>query len=267
MASAETPQGSVQRGSAGARTEETSFTAAEEAAIRAAEARLGFTFGAKDLLRRALTHRSYAYERGIDHNERLELLGDAVIGLVVTEDIFTRFDGMGEGELTQLKSYLVSRALQARAAKKLGLEGCLLVGVSEEKTGIKARVSTLANLFEALVGALYLDGGLEQCAAFLRGAILAHAGAPAAFDLKDPKTALQELVQGKEPIQPQYHLVTVDGPDHIPVFTVDVSVGGNTLARGTGSSKKEAERDAARHALIRLAALPDDQPEDAEPAR
>jgi ribonuclease-3 len=225
----------------------------EEVAVQRAEGILGFTFTSRALLRRALTHRSWAHERGRgDHNERLELLGDAVIGLVVTEDIFARFDSMGEGELTQLKSFLVSRRLQARAARKLGLDGCLLMGSSEEKSDITARVSTLANLFEAVVGALYLDGGLPHCADFLRRTILCHAKAPSPLDLKDPKTALQELVQGREPIQPQYRLVSVAGPDHLPTFTVDVVVGGDVLARGSGASKKDAEREAARNALIRL---------------
>ncbi|MBN1424557.1 ribonuclease III [Candidatus Fermentibacteria bacterium] len=246
------------------------LTPRERTAVQHAEECIGYRFSSAPLLRRALTHRSYAHEHSVgDHNERLELLGDAVIGLVVTEDIFNRFAGMGEGELTQLKSFLVSRRLQARAAKGIGLDECMLVGSSEERSGIRARLSTLANLFEAAVGALYLDGGLDAAAAFLQRVILsqAQARAPSSFDLKDPKTSLQELVQGREPIQPEYRLIAVSGPDHLPTFTVEVRIGKETLAQGSGGSKKDAEREAARNALTRLSANLPARAGDGEPDR
>ncbi len=228
--------------------------ALKAAAVAKAEELLGLSFTSKELLLRALTHRSWAHEQGLtEHNERLELLGDAVIGLVVTEDIFTRFQTLGEGALTQMKSVLVSRRLQARAARQLGLDACLLVGSSELKTGVTARVSTLANLFEAVVGALYLDAGLAAAKEFLNRTLLVDARGLASTELKDPKTALQELVQGSEPIHPQYHLVSVTGPDHSPTFTVEVLVRGEVIAQGSGPTKKEAERAAARAALARLA--------------
>lgn len=229
---------------------------------------VGYRFSSPDYLRRALTHRSWAHEHGsLAHNERLELLGDAVIGLVVTEDIFRRFADMAEGELTQLKSFLVSRRLQARAARNLGLEACLLIGASEEKSGITARISTLANVFEAVVGAIYLDGGLAPAAEFLRRTILCDARAPSHLELKDPKTELQELIQGREPIQPKYRLLAVCGPDHLPVFTVEVAVGGRVLARGTGPTKKEAEKEAARAALSLLEVRPPGQEGGGEPGQ
>lgn len=223
----------------------------ERNAIDLAEQRIETTFKSKELLKRALTHRSYAHDVGsFAHNERLELLGDAVIGLVVTVALYTRFQNLEEGDLTQLKSFLVSRRLQAKAARSLGLDECLLIGASEQRTGGRRRQSTLAGLFEAVIGALYLDHGLDAAQAVLERTVLLNIGefsSPA--ELKDPKTKLQELVQGKGFGQPAYKLLATRGPDHCPTFTVTVWIGMRELGRGTGNSKKEAERAAALEAL------------------
>jgi len=217
---------------------------------------LKIVFRSKELLRRALTHRSYAHEAGLGrNNERLELLGDAVIGLVITEELFLRFLDMEEGDLSQLKSFLVSRRLQAKAARELGLGECILLGMSEEKTGGRKRGSILAAGLEAVVGAVYLDSGLECARQLLQNVILNRAeGLASPWELKDPKSKLQELVQGRGLSQPLYKIASVTGPDHRPVFTVIVSVGGKELGSGKGSSKKEAERIAAGEAFTALAA-------------
>lgn len=223
----------------------------ERDAVSLAEQRVEVTFKSKELLKRALTHRSYAHESGsFGHNERLELLGDAVIGLVVTVALYSQFQTMEEGDLTQLKSFLVSRRLQAKAARALGLDECLLIGTSERRTGGRRRQSTLAGLFEAVIGALYLDQGLDSAKTVLERTILPNVSefsSPA--ELKDPKTKLQELVQGKGLGQPTYKLLGTRGPDHCPTFTITVWIGTRELGRGKGKSKKEAERAAALEAL------------------
>ena len=226
----------------------------EAQAILLAEKRLGFVFKRKELLRYALTHRSYAHEAGLaSHNERLELLGDAVVGLVVTEALLSRFSKMEEGDLSQLKSFLVSRRLQAKIAKHLGLSECVLLGTSEERTGGRNRSSILAGLLEALVGAIYLDQGLGHVRELLEKTLLPHAiRFTSPGELKDPKTKLQELVQGMGLGQPSYRVIDSKGPDHSPTFTVEVNVGSQRMGRGKGKSKKDAERAAATEALTAL---------------
>jgi ribonuclease-3 len=223
----------------------------EREAVRLAEQRIQVVFQSKELLRRALTHRSYAHEFGsLENNERLELLGDAVIGLVVTVTLYSRFQVMEEGDLTQLKSFLVSRRLQAKAARALGLHECLLIGTSERRTGGRKRQSTLAGLFEAVIGAIYLDQGLDVVKTTLDRTILLNISefsSPA--ELKDPKTKLQELLQGRGLGQPAYKLLSTRGPDHCPTFTITVWIGTRELGSGKGNSKKEAERAAALEAL------------------
>ncbi len=226
----------------------------EEEALRRAQDCLGTRFQSKDLLRLALTHRSYANEQGRgDYNERLEFLGDAVIGLLVTEELYRLHTELEEGGLTQLKSVLVSRKVQASVAQELGLDACILLGMSEEKTGGRERTSTLANVFEAVVGAMYLERGLETARALLRRTVLSEvATIQSPEEFKDPKTRLQELIQKSRNDQPSYHVVRTAGPDHSPTFTVTVAIRGVELGRGTGGNKKQAESAAAVAALKRL---------------
>jgi ribonuclease-3 len=216
------------------------------------EEAIGYKFRNPLLLAEALTHPSLAYETQKPHfdNQRLEFLGDAVIQIVVTEELFRRFAGFSEGRLTKLRSRLVSRpALQAYALS-FGLGGYLLMGRGEEANGGRQRASTLSDAFEALVGAIYLDAGMEAARKFL----LERAGDM--FQLlelmpeeQNPKGELQEILQGLSNIGPRYRILSQEGPDHAKTFIACVEWQGRMLGQGAGSSKKEAEAIAAADAL------------------
>ena len=229
-------------------------TPEEESAVKTAKRNLGVEFKSDGLLLRALSHRSYVHESGHgEFNERLELLGDAVIGLLVTEALFDKYRDMEEGELTQLKSVLVSRKRQAEVALELGLNESMLLGVSEHRTGGRERISTLANVLEAIVGAIYLEQGLDGSRRMLKKTLIDRIDSIEPPDeLKDPKTQLQELIQKEINEQPRYRVIRSSGPDHQPTFTMNVEIRGFELGRGSGGSKKQAERTAARNAMNRL---------------
>mgnify|MGYP006170907583 CR=1 FL=1 len=221
------------------------------------EARIGYRFRDRGLLEHALTHKSRAAEDvsgGVIDNESLEFLGDAVLGLVVADALFRRFPDYDEGQKSKIKASVVSTQSLARHAERLGLGEHLLLGRGEEKTGGRYKAALLADAYEALIAAIYLDGGLEAASAFL-GRELGHAieaGQHPDFHGEDFKSALQERLQALGRPLPQYRLVHEEGPDHRKVFHVDVVVGGDTLAGATGRAKKEAEQEAARLALARL---------------
>ena len=229
-------------------------------AHEALEAALGYRFTDRGLLEQALTHRSRAHEdpsgAGVD-NERLEFLGDAVLGLVVAERLVRDFPERDEGWTSKVKARLVSAPTLARLGEEVGLGDFLLLGRGEEKTGGRRKQSLIADTFEAVVAAIYLDGGLAAATTFLdarlRGALddlrANGAGAEAPADWK---SKLQEWLQARGRPLPAYRLTAEDGPDHRKTFTVEVSVGGDAIARGTGRSKKEAEQKAARRALADL---------------
>ena len=226
----------------------------EVSAVRTAKKNLGVDFQSDGLLLRALSHRSYVHESGYgEFNERLELLGDAVIGLLVTEALFDKYRDMEEGDLTQLKSVLVSRKRQAEIALELGLDACMLLGVSEHRTGGRERISTLANVLEAVVGAIYLEQGLDGSRRMLKKTLIDRIDSiEPPEELKDPKTQLQELIQREINEQPRYRVIRSSGPDHQPTFTMRVELCGVELGRGSGGSKKQAERTAAKNAMDRL---------------
>ena len=216
------------------------------------EERIGYKFRNSLLLAEALTHPSLAHETQQHHfnNQRLEFLGDAVLQLVITEYLFQHFGGEPEGQLTKLRSRLVSRgALKAHAAA-LDLGRYLLMGRGEDASGGRARMSTLADAFEALIGAIYLDGNLESTRKF----ILAQAQAdleqlaeePVDFN---PKGNLQELLQSISSSSPIYELLSQSGPEHAKTFVVEVLWEGTPLGQGRGNSKKEAETAAAEEAM------------------
>jgi ribonuclease III len=216
------------------------------------EERIGYKFRNSLLLAEALTHPSLGHETQQHHfnNQRLEFLGDAILQLVITEYLFRHFSGEPEGQLTKLRSRLVSRgALKAHAAA-LDLGRYLLMGRGEEASGGRARTSTLADAFEALIGAIYLDGNLENARKF----ILAQAQPdleqlaeePVDFN---PKGNLQELLQSISSNIPVYELVSQSGPEHAKTFVVDVLWEGMPLGQGRGNSKKEAETAAAEEAM------------------
>ncbi len=216
------------------------------------ESRIEYKFRNSLLLAEALTHPSLAYESQKPHfdNQRLEFLGDAVIQLVITEELFHRFPGFPEGQLTKMRSSLVSRRALAKFAGDIQLGDYLLLGKGEEATGGRKRHSTLADAFESLIGAIYLDGGSAPAKALVLRVCESEIGnMHESPEEKNPKGQLQELLQAIEPQAPVYEIVGESGPDHRRVFQAAVTWGGRTLATGKGKSKKEAEARAAAEAL------------------
>jgi ribonuclease-3 len=217
------------------------------------EDRIGYSFRDRDLLTRALTHKSYSHEaksEAIGHNETFEFLGDSVLGFVVGDLLFRNFPTIDEGALSKMKAFLVSATALAAKARGYGMGEVIRLGVGEEKTGGRQKDSLLANLFEAMIAAVYLDGGIDAVRQLIERAFAVDIGAMDEQDLlfHDYKTALQELAQGSGLPLPEYNVVDEVGPDHDKTFVVEVKVG-SMLARGEGSSKKEAQQQAARHAL------------------
>jgi ribonuclease III len=217
------------------------------------EQRIGYTFTERDLLRRALTHKSYSHEAkdtDVRHNETFEFLGDSVLGFVIGDLLFRHFPTLDEGALSKMKAFLVSASSLANKARELGMGDVILLGVGEEKTGGRKKDSLLANLFEAVIAGVYLDGGIDAARGLIESAFQPDIARIDQQDLlfQDYKTALQELAQGKGLPLPEYHVVAEVGPDHDKTFIVEVKVGSLTT-RGEGSSKKEAQQQAARQAL------------------
>lgn len=214
--------------------------------------RTGIRFGDEALLRQALVHSSYVNEHPhevLGSNERLEFLGDAVLQLVVSELLYRRHADLPEGELTRARAAVVSTPTLSRKGRELGLGRFLLLGRGEESTGGRDRPSLLENAFEALVGAVYLDGGLDRARALVERLLGDEIDrAVRGESVRDWKTALQEAVQ-RDGRAPEYSVVAASGPDHARTFEVVVLVEGRELGRGRGRSKKEAEQEAARVAL------------------
>lgn len=213
--------------------------------LAALQARLQHRFSDPRLLARALTHRSFSAE----HNERLEFLGDSVLAAVVAHQLYVENPGLPEGDLSKKKSSLVSRPSLALWAEQLGLGSHLLLGVGEESTGGRTRQSLLANAVEAVIGAMYLDGGYEAAARFIRSWC---SGKHVDLQDVDHKSRLQEVLQKRHGSPPVYELTASLGPDHDKTFSVAVRMGEAELGRGTGKTKKDAEQAAARDALARM---------------
>ena len=217
--------------------------------------RLGVAFSDMALLDEALTHSSYANESrdSIPHNERLEFLGDAVLELASSTYLYERFPAGSEGELTKMRASLVQSETLARLARRLELGACLRLGHGEAQGGGADRQNNLENAFEAVVGAVYLDGGWERAKDYVYAQLDAEIGRVRSADLPhDYKTELQERVQKSRREIISYELVDESGPDHDKLFTTRVLVGGCAMGEGTGRSKKKAEQQAAAHALTRL---------------
>jgi len=256
-----------------------------ETGLHELEAALGHTFSRPELLVCALTHRSLAHElaqadvsiqaagdvqaggvpaAGREDNERLEYLGDAVLGLVVAETLYAEHPEWHEGELTRMRSGLVSRQRMAQVAETIGLGKHLRLSRGEQRSGLRLKSTVLSNTMEAVVGALYLDGGLEAVRAFVRSQVMGEAADRLAVELRSGaalgnyKSALQERLQAAHAGAPYYRVKNESGPDHRKVFIVEVRVKGpagergKPLARGVGSTIKFAEQDAARRALEQL---------------
>lgn len=216
---------------------------------------ISYRFQDIELLKQALTHRSYMHEssEGICSNERLEFLGDAVLGLIVTEELYRRYPERSEGDLTKLKTVLVNGEMLAKQAEKIGLGRFMFLGSGEEGSGGRARPSLLSDAFEALLGAIYLDGDLSECRRFLSRFLfqdMDHVLDQSLF--KNYKSRLLEHVQGMGMDKPEYRILKETGPDHKKEFTVEVRIQGRLMGKGRGFSKKRAEQAAARQAIESL---------------
>jgi ribonuclease III len=212
-------------------------------------------FKNKSLLQRAVTHRSYVNESGrnIKDNERLEYLGDSVLGLVVNEFLFRQFEDYREGKLAKIKSAVVSEATLAKIARNINLGEYILMGKGEDHSGGRERPSILANTLEAVIGAIYLDSGLKVSRKFVLFLIREEIDTVNNLTyLRDPKTALQEYVQKKYKERPVYQVIEERGPDHRKEFTVRLMVNGREIVTGEGPSKRKAEMNAARASLKKI---------------
>jgi ribonuclease-3 len=224
------------------------------------EERIGYAFRDLGLLEHALTHRSRAHEDasgGVMDNESLEFLGDAVLGFVIADMLFTRFPTHSEGYKSKVKAGIVSAASLARLAEDIDLGRFVLLGRGEEKTGGRQKHAILADGFEALIAAIYLDGGIDAAREFIVsrfGPLIAAGGdqAAEATFTEDWKSALQEWLQAHGLGLPVYRLAAAEGPDHRKRFDIEVVIGGEPAGRAVGRSKKEAEQQAARQALDAL---------------
>jgi ribonuclease-3 len=216
---------------------------------------IGYAFKEEELFIEALTHPSLAHEQGSGnhHNQRLEFLGDAVLQLMLTDHIFKLYPDLPEGKLTQIRAHLANRHALFRRAKAIDLGKYLLLGRGEEASGGRERLSNLADAYEALLGAIYLDGGVRAARKFI-----AHQFSDEFAIIKqtspgqNPKGRLQELLQAQSPANPQYRVVHETGPDHSKFFEAAVEWRGEEIGRGRGSSKKLAETAAAEAALMAL---------------
>jgi ribonuclease III len=216
---------------------------------------LGYTFRRPELLHLALTHPSVAHEQDlpIQTNQRLEFLGDAVLQLVLTRELYEKFPAFGEGPLTKARAKLVNRRTLAERARQLGLGRHLILSRGEELSNGRERPSALADTFESLLGAVFLDGGFEVSREFILRQFSDAFGELSAIPiLENPKGELQELLQSFSSEAPRYHVVSATGPDHDRVFECTVHHCGVELARGQGKSKKAAESEAALAALAIL---------------
>ncbi len=220
---------------------------------RTLEARLPFRFKNRELLRQALVHTSYLNENpgiGVGSNERLEFLGDAALGVAVALQLYNDYPDVDEGKLTELRAHLVRRDTLARAAARMELGECLQLGRGEDQAGGRRRPTNLARVYEAVVGAVFLDGGFARVRTFVRRTLKEEL---AELRLKgmpyDPKSRLQEVIQSRWQTTPSYKLTKTEGPDHARRFTVQVFIQGKSLGTGEGRSKQMAEKEAAQHAL------------------
>ena len=212
--------------------------------------KLGYRFRDPRLLEKALTHSSYANEgrHGLESNERLEFLGDSVLGFVAAKYLFEKENGP-EGELTKLRAAVVCEKALCSYSKELGLGNYLLLGKGERLTGGAERPSILADAFEAVIAAMFLDGGLEPVRGFVLRFVEKEANNQRKRHFKDYKTTLQEIVQQNPEEKLEYVLTGESGPDHSKQFVVEVHLNSNVIGTGRGRSKKEAEQQAAREAL------------------
>ncbi len=215
------------------------------------EEKLQYHFKNPEYLKTALTHSSYANERRTPNgsNERLEFLGDSILGVVVADYLFRNFPDLPEGDLTKKRAALVCEQACCGFSQQLDIGRHLLLSRGEQNSGGRTRPSILADAFESVTAAIYLDGGMQEARKFVLRFVLPLLGASKPKTFKDYKTVLQEIVQKNPEDELEYVLVGETGPDHDKHFTVEVRLDNNVMGRGGGRSKKEAEQQAAREAL------------------
>lgn len=231
--------------------------------VAAAEAICGHTFTNKELIEAALTHPSAVEGKPVSSSyERLEFLGDSILGAIIATELFERYPDMDEGQLTRLKISLVSGHTLSIVSDALGISPLIVMGISEKGTGKRGMKSALENVYESIVGALYLDAGFDPTHDFVIRTLGPHISPALAVRSVSPKSRLQEAVQAKGKATPEYKLIGESGPAHTPTFTAVVFVDGLKVGRGQGPSKKAAESEAAQDALVRLGV--DDAPLDAD---
>ena len=237
--------------------------------IRSLEKTLGYSFRDGSLIERALTHSSYSNESGLKNhhmycNERLEFLGDSVLSLVTSNYLYSKFSDCPEGELTRMRAEVVCERALSGYANAIGLGNYLLLGIGEEKNNGRSRKSILADAFEALLAAIYLDAGesgMETVEGFLIPFIakeIENIGKSKGFS-GDPKSLLQQFVQQAEGDFLEYAVVAQSGPDHMKTFKVEARLNSNVIGRGQGRSKREAEQNAAKEALELFSVLPHEE--------
>jgi ribonuclease-3 len=215
------------------------------------EKKIGYSFKNKELLHEALSHSSYANEqkKGRNSNERLEFLGDSVLSIVVSEHLFTHFKHLPEGELTKIRASLVCEKALFEFAKKIDLGRHILIGKGEEHSGGRERPSIVSDAFEAVIAAIYLDGGMDAAKKYILGFIPKDLDKNSSKALHDYKTVLQEIIQRNPEEKVEYVLKDQTGPDHDRKFVVQVYLNSNVIGQGEGHSKKQAEQLAAKEAL------------------
>lgn len=215
------------------------------------EKKIGYTFKNKNLLHEALSHSSYANEHkhGKHSNERLEFLGDSVLSIVVSEHLFSHFKHLPEGELTKIRASLVCEKALYEFSKKIELGRFIFLGKGEENSGGRERPSIIADAFEAVIAAVYLDGGMECAKKYVLGFIPKDLDKNSSRNLNDYKTVLQEIIQRNPEEKVEYVLTGESGPDHNKLFEMQVMLNSNVIGTGTGRSKKIAEQMAAKEAL------------------
>ena len=227
--------------------------------LRQLQTHIGYRFRDHRLLEQALKHRSYVYARqgtGVESNERLEYLGDAVLDLLVAEFLYREYRALREGDLTQMKSLVVSRTILAAKARGIDLDQFILLSAEERRAGGAIQPSILSDTLEAIIGAIYLDGGLEAARRTVHDVLLQDfEELNTREDFVNFKSRLLEHTQSQGSGHPKYHVHNEHGPDHDKLFSVNVSITGETLGSGQGRSKKEAQQMAARDALKRLGQL------------
>jgi ribonuclease III len=225
--------------------------------LNALQTEIQYQFRDDSLLRMAMTHPSVAHEQGrlIQHNQRLEFLGDAVLGLVLTQELYGKFREVSEGPLTKARAQMINRRTLADQARQIRLQDYLILSRGEEANLGRSRASALADAFEALIGAVFLDGGFDEARGFvLRSFRRAFGELTSIPTLDNPKGELQEILQTHSPGAPQYQVISTSGPHHDREFECVVTHAGVELGRGKGKSKKTAESEAAIAALKKLRA-------------